>query len=283
MNKQKYDLAIAYRIYPKLSKSVPVIKNFSKKDLAELCLKSLKISLGLLKVKIFALLDNCPPEYEDLFRKYFNERDLEIIKLSGIGNEATFNLQVKILIDQNFSEVVYFAEDDYFYFPNQFQNMILFLKKDKQVDFITPYDHRDYYTDELHKNKNYIKVFGNKHWRTVNSTCLTFLTTKSTLRKTKKIFNIYSKGRAADASMWLSLTKYHLFNPFTIGRFLIREPISLKWVLEAWIYKWRQILFGKKWNIWCPIPTIATHMAGTYLSLTIDWEDIFKKEIEKLK
>ena len=90
---------------------------------------------------MFVLLDNCPPSYEDLFKRYFDEHDLELIRLNGVGNRATFDMQIDILLDQNFSEIVYFAEDDYLYLPNQFQSMARFLREEQQVDFVSPYDH----------------------------------------------------------------------------------------------------------------------------------------------
>ena len=62
----QYDVAVAYRIYPKVSRAPPVFAD-DKYQLSELCLKSFRDSLGSLKVKMFVLLDNCPPSYEDLF------------------------------------------------------------------------------------------------------------------------------------------------------------------------------------------------------------------------
>ncbi len=143
MSKKKYDLAIAYRIYPKISGRPPIFEN-DKYKLSDLCLKSLKNSLGSLKVKLYILLDNCPPKYEDLFKKYFKNEDLNLIRLKGIGNKGTFYLQLKILTEQNDAENVYLAEDDYCYLPNQFQKMVYLLRRDPEVDFITPYDHSDY-------------------------------------------------------------------------------------------------------------------------------------------
>jgi len=90
----EYDVAVAYRIYPKVSRVPPVFPN-DKYKLSELCLKSFKDSLGSLKVKMFVLLDNCPPSYEDLFKRYFDEQDLEFIRLNGVGNRATFDMQIE--------------------------------------------------------------------------------------------------------------------------------------------------------------------------------------------
>ena len=65
-----------------------------------------------------------------LFLKYFDKQDLELIHLPKAGNRATFGQQIKILSEQTDSELVYFAEDDYFFFPNQFE---IWLNSKKQI------------------------------------------------------------------------------------------------------------------------------------------------------
>ena len=281
-NKSEFDLAIAYRICPTLSNSEQVIPNISKLELAEICLKSFKESLGSLKVRMFVILDNCPQEYFDLFEKYFEGEDLYLFPTTGIGNLSTFEFQVRFLLGQKDSDLVYFAEDDYFYLPNQFEQMISFLKDNSDVDFITPYDHLDYYTHNLHKHKNYIRVFGKRHWMAVNSTCLTFLTTKTILQKNRTVFLSYSMNQVEDAGMWLSLTKKWLFNPLAILKFLFRDPVIDKYILKSWIHNWRHIIFKKRRKIWCPIPSIATHMVKDLLAPIIDWENIIKNEYKNI-
>ena len=241
---------------------------------------------------MFVLLDNCPPSYEDLFKRYFDEGDLELIRLSGVGNRATFNMQIDILLDQNFSEIIYLAEDDYLYLPNQFESMVKFLREEPRVDFVSPADRSDYYIGEKHKYKSYIKFFGNRHWRTVATTCLTFLTTKSVLCATRNVFKTYGAtrnvfttyGRISDEGIWSSLTKYQVLNPFTIAKnlpyyFRARQTFAdnqlrgalFVFLVLAWIFCWRQIVFGKRWNLWVPIPSIATHMESSCLAPTFGW------------
>ena len=145
------DLVIAYRIYPKVADAaigLPLAED--KLQLSEVCLKSLRDSLGSLRIKLWALLDGCPKEYEDLFRKYFDSNDLVLLPLGGVGNQATFAKQIEILLQQQESELVYFAEDDYFYLPGQFRCMVDFLLQHRDVHFVSPYDHLDYYTMALH-------------------------------------------------------------------------------------------------------------------------------------
>jgi hypothetical protein len=271
----QYDVAVAYRIYPRVSRVPPLFPN-DKYKLSELCLKSFKDSLGSLKVKMFVLLDNCPPSYEDLFKRYFDEHDLELIRLNGVGNRATFDMQIDILLDQNFSEIVYFAEDDYLYLPNQFESMVKFLRDEEEVDFVSPYDHLDYYVDEIHKYKSHIRFFDNRHWRTVAGTCLTFLTTRSVLRSTRNVFKTYA-SRNTDGGIWLSLTKYQVFSPFAIAKHVrhlndkkMRGKL-IDMIGFAWLFCWRQIVFGKRRKVWVPIPCIATHMESDYLAPTFCW------------
>jgi hypothetical protein len=265
----QYDVAVAYRIYPRVSRVPPLFPN-DKYKLSELCLKSFKDSLGSLKVKMFVLLDNCPPSYEDLFKRYFDEHDLELIRLNGVGNRATFDMQIDILLDQNFSEIVYFAEDDYLYLPNQFESMVKFLRDEEEVDFVSPYDHLDYYILDLHKQKNVIKFYNDRHWRTAASTCLTFLTMKRKLAQTQNVFRSYTK-RNDDVTLWISLTKHRLFNPLTILKYYTTNGHLFGIILHAWQFCWRQIVFGKRWNLWIPIPSVATHLESEHLDPNFSW------------
>lgn len=272
---------MAYRIYPALAEAASALPwGDTKYRFAEICVKSFKECLAGLRAKIWVLLDGCPPEYAELFRKYFHPDHLTLLNLSGIGNRATFLKQIEILLEQQDAEVVYFAEDDYLYLPGQFRSMYEFLLAHEDVQFLTPYDHLDCYTLDLHRNPKWLRVHGGRHWRTAASTCLTFLTRRDTLISTQAIFRNY-KRRSLDCSLWLSLTKRRIFNPFFFTRHLFRERVFCKIILKTWLYFWRQILFGKTWNLWVPIPAIATHLDGKALSPNIDWEAVLRDQLQK--
>ena len=70
MEKNQYDLTVAYRIYPGITKTVPIYQD-DKLTFSELCLKTFKKALGTLKVKIWVLLDNCGAEYDALVSQIF--------------------------------------------------------------------------------------------------------------------------------------------------------------------------------------------------------------------
>ncbi|HVY69793.1 MAG TPA: glycosyltransferase family 2 protein, partial [Verrucomicrobiae bacterium] len=135
-----YDFAVAYRVYPRVSRTPPVFRD-NKFKLAELCARSFKNSLGSLRPKIWLLLDACPPEYERMFRSLFPAEDMVILNLTGEGNLPTFVRQIQILSEQTDSELIYFAEDDYYYLPGQFPRLVDFLRANLDADFVTPYDH----------------------------------------------------------------------------------------------------------------------------------------------
>ena len=269
-----YDIAVAYRIYPRVAKSalgLPFSGN--KLHLSEVCLRSFKESLGSVRAKIWVLLDGCPEEYAALFLKYFDSRDLVLLRLPGIGNQATFGKQLDILLEQTDCEFVYFAEDDYVYLPDQFSRMLDFLRTYDDAHFVSPYDHLDCYTCEIHRFPKWVRVQANHHWRTAASTCLTFLTRKDVLRQKRYLFRSYS-WRNHDCSLWLSLTKLSLFNPLEFLRFAVKEPLFAKIIAKAWLYGWPQIFFGKRMNLWIPMPGLATHLDNKALSPGIDWVSI---------
>ncbi|MFC2130827.1 glycosyltransferase family 2 protein [Bacteroidota bacterium] len=277
----KYDIAIAYRIYPGVSKVPPVFHD-DKLRLSELCLYSFKESLSDLKFKIFVLLDNCPDIYTDLFKKYFSDDELELIRLDGIGNAETFKMQMDLLLKQDYSDYIYFAEDDYFYLPRQFRDMLKLIKINPQVDFATPYDHIDYYRMPIHKQfRQDIIKSGQRDWKTVSTTTMTFITNKETLKKVYSNFYTYTRGNA-DASIWLSLTKHKVKNPFLIIKYYFIDKLWFKLFAKAWYYSIKQIWFGGKYQLWSPTPSIATHMDNKCLAPGVDWGDVFRNTKEKI-
>jgi hypothetical protein len=248
-----------------------------KLKFSEICLRSFKESLGNLRVKLWALLDGCPEEYAALFHKYFDSADLVLVPLHGVGNQATFEKQIEILLQQEDSDLIYFAEDDYFYLPDQFPLMLRFLREGRGVDFVTPYDHPDCYQLDLHHEPKWVTVFEGHHWRTSASTCLTFLARKSTLAEYERTIRTYARGNN-DCAMWLSLTKRRVFNPLAPLRFVVKGEYYWKLFVQAWLYCWRQIMFGRAAKLWVPLPGVATHLAANLLSPCVDFLGLIRAE-----
>ena len=185
-NKKKYDLAVAWRIYPGVSKT-PLIFPKNKFNLVSVCLKSFLASATNLEVKYYFLLDGCPPAYNQLINEIFENKAVEIIETPSVGNLATFKMQIDILSTQEDADVVYFAEDDYLYIPNEFHKMVSLIRDNKKVDFASCYLHSDTFTHPIHQHKKNTIEFAGHKWLSDSSTCLTFMTTKKTLTKTKDL------------------------------------------------------------------------------------------------
>jgi len=267
------DLTIAYRVYPHVSKT-PAIYPEDKYKLAEFCVRSLKKSLGDLRVKIIVLLDNCPAEYRAMFRKHFSDDSLVFIELPGIGNRGTFLRQIDELLRQEFSELVYFAEDDYYYLEGQFHEMVSFIQSRSDVHFVTPYDHPAYYREVYHQPSAGIEVAGARYWKRARSTCLTFLTTKKELKKCEKIMKSYNDGNH-DYGIWMAVTKFDGLNAIALLQVLLQDCGFLKKFITTIYFGWRHLLFAKKMLLWSPIPTIATHLEKECLAPGIGWHKYF--------
>lgn len=263
------ELAVAYRMYPGISRDA--VRVFGDKlATAEACLQSFRASLGSLRAHVWMILDNCPPAYEAMVRRCFAPDDVDVVQCNGIGNAATFALQREILSKQTLSDFVYFAEDDYLYRPGQMQAVVKFLASSPDVHFVTPYDHPDAYALPVSMSKAIVRIFGGLHWRTVSSTCLTFATRRNTLRLTEKAFSTFSR-RNYDSSIWHALTKIGI-------REWLRYPVrtnqdlpSVKIILKTFLFGWRYIFFGRKYTLWSPIPSIATHLQQDGLAPNVDW------------
>lgn len=264
------DLAVAYRVYPGISKA-PAFFPDDKFRLTKMCLESFRGALGGLRVKIFALLDGCPAEYESLFRETLHGYDPEILTLDKIGNHATFALQIDLLTGQTEAPFVYFAEDDYFYLSGAIEKMVTFMRENTDADFVTPYDHPDsYYTSSCFE-RHLVRPFGDRYWRTASSTCLTFLASRKSLVRNRDIFRTYCRGNR-DCSVWLILTqKFALANAKI--HWANRSRVSL-WI-RTWIWGFNKVLFGRRYRLWVPLPTLATHMESTGMAPLIDWQSEF--------
>lgn len=267
----KYDIAVAYRIYPMVSK-IPALFPDSKIKLAEFCIKSFKDSLGPITAKIWVILDGCPNEFKHLFNKYFDFDQLVFIETNSIGNLATFDLQIKILLNQADSEYVFFAEDDYYYKPNEFPKLLSLLKENTHIDFVTPYDHPDYYKLQFHGYRSRIQPSSDHYWHEVSSTCLTFLTKKSVLSETQNVLHSYAKGDL-DSSMWLSLTKLNFCSASNLlWSFFSFDIMTIAAVYRVLKFNCRQLIFGKKRVLMAPIPSIAAHLDRDHLPPGSNWQ-----------
>lgn len=280
INKSNYDLAVAWRIYPKISKE-PLFFNDNKLNLVKLSLYSFIESAKFLKIKYFIIVDGCPNEYNDAINHLLKYEDYEIINTNSIGNHKTFQLQIEILLKQNYSEFVYFAEDDYLYRPNSFQSLINFVKSKKDVDFLTGYHHKELTYHVIHKINRDFHYLDNICWQTDASTCLTFMTKKNVLKSSKEIFLTYIKGNN-DCSIWLTLTKKHIYNPLKYYLLWRNKNVGFDILKMAIKYGFKYFLFSRKYKLWTAVPAVCTHLEKEHVSPNIDWISIYNNLKNKI-
>ena len=114
------------------------------------------------------------------------------------------------------------------------------------------------------------------------STTHTFLTRRETLRKSEWVV-LASYGRVSpDLSKWLALTKRRVFNPIFFARAVVTCPFWAASIFFAWRYCWRQILFGQKYTLWIPQPSIATHMVAGMEAPGVEWGELFEARVKQL-
>jgi hypothetical protein len=283
----KYDLAVCYRICPAMSRSAPAVFGGDKYLLSEVALESFKASLGKLSVKMWVLLDNCPPEYEKLFTDLFDAGDLVLERHPGIGNRGTLLRQFQIIAEQEDAELIYLAEDDYLYHPNSFEEVVGLLRKHPEVDFITPYYHLDYETLSMHRHRQRNLQHAGRTWKTVKTTTGTFATRRGVFRETHHIFRTLLQkvlfSEMTDVGVWLALTKYDVFNPWSWATWPMKSPFFGWSLFTTWWLCWRQILFGRRYQLWAPDPSICTHLAEGLMPSSYNWGSELEKRIALAK
>lgn len=268
-----YDLAVAYRVYPGLSRAgFPGVRD--KEALVAGCLRSFKAALGDLRVKIWAILDGCPESYAERFRTEFD--DVTLVRMERVGNARTFLEQISLLCAQTDSEMVYFAEDDYVYMPGALERMVRFLETLRDTSFLSAYDHPDTYCVPASMPHGDVRLHEAQEWHTVVSTCLSFMTRRSTLVHVAPLLKTYARGNY-DSSIWQSLTKTNTRVYAHAPWRLATDTFALRVMAKAWWFGWKEIIRGPQYTLWVPVPSLATHLAPAYLAPKVDWTVHFRE------
>ena len=153
-----------------------------------------------IKFKILIVDDKSKEENLDKIKKLIDGSSLDINilplnhdKYKGIikqqKNDQTFSnlaslLQSFELGKEHGEDLVFFIEDDYLHFEPMMEEMIASYERiSSQVDidiFMCPADYPYLYIND---EKTNILIGNKRHWRTINQTLCTFMTTKSLLDK----------------------------------------------------------------------------------------------------
>ena len=150
------------------------------------------------KVKTIIVDDNSNSENIQKIKSIIKDNDFEMLnldyskyqnKISKQKNKETFANLASLLQSfeigkDNGEELIYFIEDDYLHFEPMLEEMVASYERiasqiNKDI-FMCPTDYPYLYMDNIKTNV----LIGNKrHWRTVDKTLCTFMTTKNLLNK----------------------------------------------------------------------------------------------------
>ena len=150
------------------------------------------------KVKTIIVDDNSNSENIQKIKSIIKDNDFEMLnldyskyqnKISKQKNKETFANLASLLQSfeigkDNGEELIYFIEDDYLHFEPMLEEMVASYERiasqiNKDI-FMCPTDYPYLYMDNVKTNV----LIGNKrHWRTVDKTLCTFMTTKNLLNK----------------------------------------------------------------------------------------------------
>ena len=178
--------------YPKIE--------YSKRSLNSLIrsIKFLKNKYPTINVKTIIVDDNSTTENLDSIKKVIDGNNIEIINLdyskykkeiSVQKNKETFANLASLLqsfeIGKNTGEdLIYFIEDDYLHFETMLEEIVASYERiasqlNKDI-FMCPSDYPYLY---MNNEKTNVLIGNKRHWRTVDRTLCTFLTTKKLLNK----------------------------------------------------------------------------------------------------
>jgi hypothetical protein len=211
-------LNVFYRICPHPGTKSPILAD-DKLALTMFCLRSFFRAFEKVNYKITFILDSCPPIYRETIEKLFkNEKTFyEGIRM---GDRGSLLKQLELATQLKDDQKVYFAEDDYIYLPDAGKKLVKALD---DFDFVTLYDHPDYYQEpHLSQNKT-THISGKHHWVRRISTCNTFGSKSQFLKINKELFIEYAPR---DFLMWCEITKDYL---------LVSPIPSLATHMVAWL------------------------------------------------
>jgi hypothetical protein len=161
------------------------------------------------------------------------------MELDGVGNKPSFLKQIEVALDGPGDEFVYFAEGDYLYRPMAVAKMLGL--NSVMGSFVTPYDHPDRYSrGDDRPMKSYIEIWNDWHWRTAESTTMTFGADR---RVIADIYDIMQKHACEGRKMWYPiLDRGHRL-------------------------------------LWSPMPSLATHVQDGVLASCVDWEGVWEDAV----
>lgn len=172
----------------------------------------------------------------------------KIISFPGLGNSQSYRQVLALATALPSTDLVYFAEDDYLYKQEAFTQMVHAFAELPTVEYITLFDHLDRYlrTDDAGGGRSRVMLAVDRHWPTVESTCMTFSARIHALKRDVWIHRLFTIPRTPrDRHIWRC----------TQG-------------LTYFFWKF------PKSRLISPIPSLATHLDPSALAPHTDWAAI---------
>lgn len=208
--------------------------------------------------------DNCRPETVAHVRAL----GLPVTELA-LGNSGSWRLAIDHAI-ASFSpdDAVYMVEDDYLHRPGAADALLEGLEI---ADYVTLYDHPDKYVDFVAGGDNpfvrrggetsRVMLTNSTHWKTTNSTTMTFAFRLRTMIEDRPIWWRATRGALPkDFAAFMILTQQPALTLLSRGLFPKTALATLAMSLRS-----RRRLIS-------PIPALATHAELGVLAPLVDWE-----------
>lgn len=200
---------------------------------------------------------------------YLKEIDVSFFE-TFLGSSKIFKFILNFIQHKfNNEDIVYLVEDDYWHL-NDAKHILL---EGLEIgDYVTLYDHPDKY-GKMPDNP-YIKDGGELsevllskscHWKSTNSTPLTFATKVKVIKEDLDVFIKFSLRRETKSfGIFSTLTKQNVI-PMILAR---------KNLLSIFLRLYFLFVHRKKRKLISPIPSKSTHCEIKYLAPLIDWKNI---------
>jgi len=226
---------------------------------------------------LFVIADNC----NETTIKFLEDHNLSFEETS-LGNFESFKYMIRERILKEDDDLfVYLLEDDYLHRPGS-KNVLL--EGLEIADYATLYDHPDKYWMEKDGGNPFnlrkfqpcrVYITQSTHWKTTNSTPMTFACKVKTLREDYKVFFKYSsrKGKIPKS--------FYVFSELTRQRKL--NPMFFFWADGhknlPYIVLWN--FFRRKKRVLInSIPGYASHCHEGLQSPFINWESVANSHFE---
>tara|TARA_R110001606_G_C15310435_1_gene643556 strand:+ start:104 stop:790 length:687 start_codon:yes stop_codon:yes gene_type:complete len=170
-----------------------------------------------------------------------DDRIHKVVEFTGGSDKASFFYTWEYAKELNLEDkdLVYFLENDYLHLPGWYEKVIDLYNSFNVPGYVALYDHMDKYTLEMYEDlQSQLYVTKSSHWRTVPSTCGSFIINKQIL---KEDYDVHT-SMYSDHDKFLMLGK-------TRNRIIISS-----------------------------IPGLSTHCESQFMTPVIDWSVYLKND-----